>query len=126
MKTETVTCNGMTYPVLELEVFGQKEKLFLIKDFYADGGGLAVNVMSLLDEEEFGEIAEPYGCLTVNIPGYPTDEQHAFLKTYSENEEWAERLARAAGAEPTGFVLTNNYGTKFPLYDFSKVNFIKK
>lgn len=116
----------MTCPVLELEVFGEKEKLFLLKDFYADGGGLAVNVMSLLDEEEYGEIAEPYGCLTVNIPGYPTDEQHAFLKTYSENEEWAERLARAAGAEPTGFVLTNNYGTKFPLYDFRKVIFCVK
>ena len=113
----------MTYPVLVLNAYGQTEKVFLTKNFYANGGGLAVNVMSLLDEEEYGEIAEPYGCLTVNIPGYPTDEQHAFLKTYSENEEWAEKLARAAGAEPTGFVITDNYGTEFPLFDFSKVNF---
>ena len=116
---ETIKCGGITYPAYIIEAYGQKECVYLVKNKYRNGNGLAIDVMCI-GEDGFPEL---YGSLTVSIPGYPAKEGYAFLKTYSENREWAEALARKAGARPTGVVVTNNFGVQFPLWDFGDVQF---
>ena len=70
---------------------------------------------------------EPYGVLTVNMDPW-TDRQdqtgtRAFVKTYGENEGWAQELldalAKDGAAKRLDTVLVNNYGTMFPLYEFN-------
>ncbi len=81
------------------------ENLRLVLDSYK-GGARAIRVVH--DDEELGE--EPYGVLTVNLPGTALGEDEILVKTWSENEPFrapalASGLFEDTGRRvPTGFV----------------------
>lgn len=75
----------------------------------------------MVDDEDY---PEPFGMLTVNLPGFtPENPNHAFVKIYSVNAGWAEKLAVECGAVPTDIVVTDNHGDEYPLYDFTNAVF---
>lgn len=50
--------------------YGERYRLALYRDTYANGGGLAVAALDVTDKDS-EEYMEPWGTLTVNIPGRP-------------------------------------------------------
>jgi hypothetical protein len=80
-----------------IEAFGQAYKVWVEEETYATGQP-ALQVYTN-DEEGY---AEPFGRLTVAMPGVALAPGEILLKTWSENEGWAEDLARKLGYEPIG------------------------
>ena len=101
----------------EVSCFGTTYSVVIVKREYP-GGNLALQVLNW--DDEFQDY-EPFGVLTVNIPGQPLLPGFAFLKNYSENAEWAEALAKAIGGRPTGKSVRTGFVT-VPLWDFRKIN----
>lgn len=88
-----------------IEAYGKPLRLQL--DKYR-GGATAIRIVG--DDEEFGG-EEPWGVLTVNIPGTPLAQDEILVKTWSENEPFrapalATGLFEDTGRRiPSGFVL---------------------
>jgi hypothetical protein len=74
--------------------FGKDYKVKLILEHYSDGNRPAIYV-DYLDEDLDEQL--PFGCLTVNIPEVPLEPNQCFVKTWSENEEWAMDLINKVG-----------------------------
>ena len=69
--------------------FGKDYKVRLILEHYTDNDRPAIHI-DHWDEEL--SIQLPFGCLTVNIPEVLLEPNQCFIKTWSENEEWAPAL----------------------------------
>ena len=116
---KTLNNNGRNHKVFSVDCFGTTFDIILEALQYANPRTLAVQAMNL---NEYGE-AEPFAVLTVNMGGIPEgalqDDSHAFLKNWSENSGWAEKLVKDNGlAVPTGDVAFSGY-VAAPLYDWN-------
>lgn len=111
---ETYKFNGKTYKVFHLAAFGRTYKVIVTKEKY-NYGGLALQVWDI--DNEWNE-PEPFGVLTVNLSHPWVEEDHAYVKNYSENEEWADKLAESIGGKQTEAVGHSGW-VSVPLYDFS-------
>ena len=116
---KTLNYNGRNHKVFMVECFGTRFEIILEAQQYANPRTLAVRAMNL---NEYGE-AEPFGVLTVNMAGISggelQDDSHAYLKNWSENSGWAEKLVRDNKlAVPTGDVAFSGY-VAAPLYDWN-------
>ncbi len=102
----------------QITAFGARFTVYVRKRYYR-GGELALEVVSINNNGE----EEPFGFITVNIPGVSDQVTpgFAFVKNYSENKEWAEKLAADIGGRPIpGAVLEGEF-VKFTLWDFREI-----
>ena len=98
-----------------VNAFGEKTQVFCTRGKYVNGT-LGIEVFEMNPDYDY---PEPFGALTVNLDHPAQSATRAFVKTYSENEGWAEELLKLIGAEPTGITVQSGFAT-LPLYDFSK------
>lgn len=104
--------NGRKLRQYEISFYGNQISVFVVPMFYGNGS-LALKVFSY--EPEYQDY-EPFGVLTVNLEHQLQSNDRAFVKTYSENEEWAEELAGQIG-EYSGVTAQSAY-VSLPLYRF--------
>ena len=106
---------------IQVTAFGRVRTLVAQTAEYGNGR-LAITLGEPIDPNSedyafYPEGIEPFGVLTVNLAA-PCPEKHAYIKTWSENEGWAEEAARALGGKPTRYAFPTGYVTA-PLWDFS-------
>ena len=104
--------NGRKLRQFEISFFGSKISVYVVPMFYANGT-LALKVYCY--EQKYQDY-EPFGVLTVNLEHQLQSDDRAFVKTYSENEKWAEELAGQIG-EYSGVTARSGY-VSLPLYRF--------
>ena len=109
---------------------GREHKVFVVKTPYGTypmivaerqygNGGLALEAISCADiGDGYLEPEDSFGILTVNLG--TASKLCQFVKNYSENEGWAEELARAIGGKDTGIREQTGFVT-VPFYDFSQM-----
>jgi len=121
---KTFTYNGREHRVFEISAFGRTYEIILSALEYRTPKTLAVMALEIRDD---GETA-PFGILTSNmapaVDACLQDDTHAFLKTWSENSDWAEKLVRENSlAEPTGDMAYSGFVCA-PLYRWNIERFL--
>jgi len=114
--------NGKLYRVFSITAFNRYYNVIVTKEQYLNGK-LALMVLNLIDNGDFNNQTrtELFGMLTTNISSCLSNDTEAFVKTYSENEEWAEDLAVAIGGIKENISVPAGY-EEIPLYDFNNLN----
>lgn len=86
MQREEEPLQMVSYPskikTLEYQWFYGKEKLALSVNTYFSGKGIQIDLYS-----KEGRIWEPFGYLTVNLPGYSLEPNEAFIDDFSSKEK---------------------------------------
>ena len=95
---------------LSLQNYGEKHKLVVSLDKYANNGNLAI---TLLEKTEYGY--EPYAFLTTNTGLFLPDDNLAVVDT--NNCPWAERLIERYGLGEF-FSVTASGFCRYPVYSF--------
>ena len=112
----TINIKGKQHRIFSIHAFGRDIKVILAKGNYSNDSSLAIKVYEIENRNELFHL-EPFGMLTVNM-GVPVGDNAQCIKTWSENEEWAEALADKIG-DCAGYSFTNGY-VKAPLYIFKQ------
>lgn len=100
----------------EIKAFGQTYNVTVHLARY-NNDSLAIVVNDNTDPDE----PEPFGVLTVNLCNdMMQTECTAFVKDWSENEQWAESLAKAIGGTPTGIYQSSGHVTA-QLWNFTNL-----
>ena len=107
---------GRMHKVFPITAFGAKHNVVVDALNYRDDNTLAICVYEMLPDEHF----EPWGVLTVNMSSSLANDTRAFVKSYSENEEWADDLARQIGGKKTNISKQAGFCT-VSLWDFSNL-----
>ena len=107
---------------IQVTAFGRVRTLVAQTAEYGNGR-LAITLGEPIDPNSedyafYPDGIEPFAVLTVNLVGAPCPPKHAYVKNWSENEEWAEEAARALGGKPTGYACPTGF-VSAPLWDFS-------
>lgn len=115
---KTVRYGGKNHKVFLVKAFGMTYPVIVVERQYGNGG-LALEAIAC---EEVGdgylEPADSFGIITVNLG--VASKLCQFVKNYSENDGWAETLARAIGGKKTEE--TGQCGNAaVPFYDFSQM-----
>lgn len=79
--------------VIEIDLFGTKYSVKLIKESYIEGN---VAIQGVILDKDTNEPVELFGTLSVNMPGYVLQEDEICIKSYSENVGFAN-AARKSG-----------------------------
>lgn len=118
-----VIYNGETRKVFPIVAFGNKYDVIVVPSQYQTDETLALQVLDIVYDEEHNELTyfEPFGMLTVNMSSGLQSNTQAFVKSYSENEEWADKLAEAIGGKKTNISKQAGYAS-VSLWDFSNIN----
>ena len=115
---KTYNFRNRNYKVFNVKMYDSVYEVIVTKEEYRNTGGLALQLWDI--NGEYGE-PEPFATLTVNLGDFGLDENLAFVKNYSENEQWADSLAKEIGGKNTGIIVPTGF-VSVPLYDFSKLN----
>lgn len=86
------------------------------KDTYANNGSLYIGVVTWDEEYEYWE---PWGDLTVNLPGMCPDENEAFLDTNNCAPEIISELKNQGYIKDTSIKRQSGFCT-YPLYAFTE------
>jgi len=115
--------NGEARKVFPIVAFGNKYDVIVVPRQYNSDGTLALKVLDIVDNEDHNDqmYAEPFGTLTVNMSSDLQSGTQAFVKSYSENEDWADKLAEAIGGKKTNISKQAGYAS-VSLWDFSNIN----
>lgn len=115
--------NGEARKVFPIVAFGNKYDVIVVSRQYNSDGTLALEVLDIVDNEDHNDQAyvEPFGTLTVNMSSDLQSGTQAFVKSYSENEDWADKLAEAIGGKKTNISKQAGYAS-VSLWDFSNIN----
>lgn len=101
--------------------YGERYRLALYRDTYANGGGLAVAALDVTDKDS-EEYMEPWGTLTVNIPDDPRAAEwcstrgNVVIDTNNNSKELVDALVGAGivtlteGSCRSGFCLPTRLG----------------
>lgn len=118
---------GKEHKVFSFTAWGEKVNVILTEETYSHNGMKAIRAYNVIgfDWPDFNDYdLEPYGILTLNVPGAEQflGENEVLVKTYSENEGWAEMIADMIG-EHTGKNILLGHDTLVPIYkvDLSKL-----
>lgn len=115
--------NGEARKVFPIVAFGNKYDVIVVSRQYNSDGTLALEVLDIVDNEDHNDqtYVEPFGTLTVNMSSDLQSGTQAFVKSYSENEDWADKLAEAIGGKKTNISKQAGYAS-VSLWDFSNIN----
>ncbi len=114
---------GEEHKVFTLHAFGREFRVIVVKRQYGNGS-LALSVLACKPDKNNTLIpVEPFGILTVNLGC--KSKLCQFIKNYSENQEWAEELAKAIGGKDTGIKQKTGM-VEVPFYDFSNLKICKE
>ena len=115
--------NGEARKVFPIVAFGNKYDVIVVPRQYQIDRTLALEVFDIVDDEQHNDQTyfEPFGTLTVNMSSDLQSNTQAFVKSYSENEEWADKLAEAIGGKKTNISKQAGY-VNVSLWDFSNIN----
>lgn len=119
-KMETVIFRNEKRKLFSILLYGELYRVVITKEEYHNGQ-LALWVWEYKGNNEF----KPFGTLTINLTDPRQTKDKAFVKNYSENTDWAERLAEEIGGINTGKTCQAGYAT-VPLYDFSNISIIEE
>ena len=97
----------------KIDFCGEETTVYLMPMNYSNNGTLAIEMCTFDEELHY---AEPFGHLTKNLCDPRQSATRAFVKTYGENEGWAEELADRIGRK-TGHEVRSGY-IAIPLYEF--------
>lgn len=115
---KTVRYGGKNHKVFIVKTSFGVYPVIVVEHLYSNGGLF----LEALTCREIGDgYLEPegsFGIITVNVG--VASKLYQCVKNYSENEEWAEVLAKEIGGKDTGEVCPTGY-VNVPLYDFSKI-----
>lgn len=104
------TAGNEAHDVLTVEYeasYGERYRLALYRDTYANGGGLAVAALDVTDKDS-EEYMEPWGALTVNIPDDPRAAEwcskrgNVVIDTNNNSKELVDALVGAGIVTLTG------------------------
>lgn len=90
-----------------ISFYGKEYTVYLIPQKYYN------NTLAI---EVYEDNYEPFGTLTVNMSNGLQASNRAFVKNYSENEQWAEELANQIGTRLN--IYANSGFVSVPLYEF--------
>lgn len=90
---ETICHKGKQYVVFTVDTWGVSRKMIIEKTSYVHGGNLCLMAMEVGTDGKIDD--DPWGPVTYNKEEI-LPKGYAAVKTYSENEGWAEDLARKA------------------------------
>ena len=115
--------NGEARKVFPIVAFGNKYDVIVVPRQYQIDRTLALEVFDIVDDEQHNDQTyfELFGTLTVNMSSDLQSNTQAFVKSYSENEEWADKLAEAIGGKKTNISKQAGY-VNVSLWDFSNIN----
>lgn len=116
MLQEYFTFAGKTYRKFQIELLGTTYNVFVKQGKYVSNDSLALSVWDIGNDDP-----EPFGMLTVNINNILVPEGFACVKNYSENAEWAEKLALQIGGKKTSLTASSGYVDCIPVYDFRQL-----
>lgn len=103
--------NGRELKAFEIDFFGEKETVYVLP--VKNNFGIVELEVCYLE----GESLAPFGTLTSRVGSGGLDKKgYGFVKNYSENQGWAEGLAKQIG-RPTGESTQAGY-VRVPLYQF--------
>lgn len=100
---------------IEFGFLGGTYKARFWKSNYANNGSLYVGVLTWEEEDEYWE---PWGDLTVNLPGMFPAENEAFLDTNNCAPEIIRALEKANLIKNTGITRCSGFCV-YPLYEFT-------
>lgn len=116
---KSIKLEGKTYRVFSINFFDETVNVIVKPCRYRNNNSLALTVEEICEDGESDDYTEPFGTLSSNLPQITADVSDRYaLKTYSENEGWAEQLAMQLG-KPTGRMFSSGYAV-FPEYTFDE------
>lgn len=110
------TYRNRKHKVYEIEAFGNKYNVIVSDEKLRPHGDRCLMVWTVID----GVVVEPFAELTKVVSVKPQDGC-CFVKNYSENEEWADKLAVSIGGKPTGRFYISEF-VELPEYNFKDLD----
>lgn len=116
---KAVHYRGHNHKVFVIKASGMLYSVIIVEHQYGNGS-LALEAVACEDiGDGYLEPADSFGMITVNLGAQSKLCQ--FVKNYSENEGWAEALAKAIGGKDTGIKEKSGH-VEVPFYDFSQMS----